>query len=259
MKTVLMRHEGARFERDVIEPWLASFADLAGVVVIRNKRERTLRRIRSEYRRSGLVGLTDVVAFRFFYKFVSAKREGEKIDRLIEETARELPPVPDDVPRITVDDPNGEPTKEFLEECDPDAAVARIKLLLDADVFTIPSAGTFVIHPGICPEYRNAHGCFWALANGEPDKVGYTLLRIDDGIDTGPIYAQSGTDFDSSADDHLYIQYKVVADNLDEIATALEGAVHGEREPMDTRGRESDVWGQPRLSAYLRWKRRARR
>ena len=41
------------------------------------------------------------------------------------------------------------------------------------------SLGTFVMHPGICPEYRNAHGCFWALANRDLARVGMTLLRAD--------------------------------------------------------------------------------
>ena len=44
------------------------------------------------------------------------------------------------------------------------------------------------MHPGICPEYRNAHGCFWALANRDLNKVGMTLLRIDKGVDTGPTF-----------------------------------------------------------------------
>lgn len=259
MKTVLMCHKGSRFEREVIEPWLASISDLVGVVVIRNKRERKIARIRREFRRSGLLGLADVVAFRLYYRTRLADQEGEKIDDLIESAGNEYSPISDDVPRITVDDPNDEPTKAFLREHEPDAAIARIKLLLDADVFSIPTAGTYVIHPGICPEYRNAHGCFWALANGEPEKVGYTFLCIDEGVDTGPIYAQGGTEFDPVEDGHLYIQYKVVADNLNDIASALDGVVSGDREPLDVSGRESDVWGQPQLTDHLQWKRRAKR
>lgn len=259
MRTVLMRHEESRFEREVIEPWLASVSDLAGVVIIRNKRKRTFTRIQRELSRSGILGLADVIAFRLYYQARLADREGEKIECLIESAGSEFPPVPQNVPRITVDDPNAEPTKSFLREHGPDAAIARIKLLLDTEVFSIPNAGTYVIHPGICPEYRNAHGCFWALANGELNKVGYTFLRIDEGVDTGPIYSQGGTEFDPVKDGHLYIQYKVVADNLDEIANALEGAISGDRAPLDVSGRESDVWGQPRLTDYLQWKRRAKK
>ncbi|NHX41499.1 MULTISPECIES: formyltransferase family protein [Haloarcula] len=254
-----MRHEDSRFEEEVIGPWLASVSDLVGVVIIRNKCERTVARARRELHRSGVLGFADVLSFRLYYRIRLAEQESKKIDRLIESASAEYSAVPDDVPRITVDDPNDEPTKEFLREINPDAAVARIKLLLDADVFSIPNAGTYVIHPGICPEYRNAHGCFWALANGEPEKVGYTFLRIDEGIDTGPIIAQGGTEFDPSEDGHLYIQYKVVADNLDEIGGALKHAVESNCDSLDVTGRESDVWGQPRLSAYLRWKRQARR
>ena len=68
----------------------------------------------------------------------------------------------------------------------PDLVIARCKTLLNERIFTIPRLGTYVMHPGICPEYRNAHGCFWAMATGDHANVGMTLLRIDKGVDTGP-------------------------------------------------------------------------
>jgi len=43
-------------------------------------------------------------------------------------------------------------------------------------------SAAFVLHPGICPEYRNAHGCFWALVNRDLARVGVTLLRADRGV-----------------------------------------------------------------------------
>ena len=66
--------------------------------------------------------------------------------------------------------------------------VARCKRILKERIFAVPRPGTYVLHPGICPEYRNAHGAFWALARRDLDKVGLTLLRIDKGVDTGPVY-----------------------------------------------------------------------
>ena len=54
---------------------------------------------------------------------------------------------------------------QLLKELAPDLMIARCKTLLKENVFSIPTHGTFVMHPGICPEYRNAHGCFWAIAN----------------------------------------------------------------------------------------------
>ena len=86
------------------------------------------------------------------------------------------------------------------------------------------SAGTFVLHPGICPEYRNAHGCFWALANRDLDRVGMTLLRVDAGIDTGPVYLHGTCDYDEVRDSHIVIQHRAVVDNLDAIGRTLHGA-----------------------------------
>ena len=54
---------------------------------------------------------------------------------------------------------------------------------------TSRDTGHSSMHPGICPEYRNSHGCFWALARRDLDHVGATLLQIDEGSDTGPVYA----------------------------------------------------------------------
>jgi hypothetical protein len=39
----------------------------------------------------------------------------------------------------------------------------------------------------------------------------------------------------------------------------LTQLARGRCDPISTAGRQSAVWGQPRLSAYLAWKRRARR
>ncbi len=70
------------------------------------------------------------------------------------------PPLPASVPVHETSDPNYEATRRFLESVAPDLALARCKSLLRKEIFEIPPDGTIVLHPGICPEYRNAHGCF---------------------------------------------------------------------------------------------------
>jgi methionyl-tRNA formyltransferase len=120
--------------------------------------------------------------------------------------------------------------------------------------------GTFVLHPGICPEYRNAHGCFWALTRRDFERVGMTLLRVDPGIDTGPIFLHGTYDFDEVEESHSVIQYRTVTENLDAIADILTALCRGEQvPPVAVEGRASAVWGQPQLTAYLRWKWQARR
>ncbi|MGA7439404.1 MAG: formyl transferase, partial [Luteibacter sp.] len=113
------------------------------------------------------------------------------------------------------------------------------------------------MHPGICPEYRNAHGCFWALAERDLDRVGLTLLRIDAGVDTGPIYGYFTYAFDETRESHMRVQYRMVLENLDALAQRIRDIVAGDALPVDVTGRPSGVWGQPWLSRYLRWKRAA--
>jgi methionyl-tRNA formyltransferase len=49
--------------------------------------------------------------------------------------------------------------------------------------------GTINVHHGAVPDYRGGPPVFWELADGE-DTVGFTIHRIDAGIDTGPVLAQ---------------------------------------------------------------------
>jgi methionyl-tRNA formyltransferase len=95
--------------------------------------------------------------------------------------------------------------------------------------------------------------------NRDLDRVGMTLLKIDKGIDTGPVYLHAGCTIDEIAESHIVIQYRVVTENLERIAATLIDLCNGKPvEPIPTAGRKSAVWGQPRLTDYLRWKKAAR-
>ena len=74
------------------------------------------------------------------------------------------------------------------------------------------------------------------------------------------MFLQAGCGFDEVRESHIVIQHRVVVENLDAIERILIAICRGDdvaRIPTD--GRRSAVWGQPRLTHYLRWKRAARR
>ena len=172
---------------------------------------------------------------------------------------RRYPADLDAIPHVIVTSPNSDEAKTFLAQLQPDVVVARCKVILKPDVLELPRVGTFVLHPGICPEYRNAHGCFWALVNRDLDRVGMTLLKADPGVDTGPVYLQASYPFDEVRESHVVIQHRVVTENLDAIGQILLALCRGEKvDVVETSGRRSATWGQPRLTEYLRWKRAAR-
>jgi hypothetical protein len=257
VRAALICSESSPFNRRVMPARLASFADLVGIVVIRDRPRSLWRRVRSEWRRSRL-RLLDVLAFRLVYRLRWAKKDRRWIaDRVAAELRASA--FPDDVAVHETFDPNTPETRRFLESLALDFAVAACKTLLRPEIFNVPAHGTFVVHPGICPEYRNAHGCFWALSRRDLDRVGATLLRIDEGVDTGPVFGYYRPAYDELRESHVVIQLRSVYDHFDRIAADLGRVCRGEASPVDVSGRPSAAWGQPRLTDYLRWRRAARR
>ena len=232
---------------------------LAGIVEIRDGGRQKLRALRRERARSGTLGMLDAIAYRALARLRYQRADREWLDREIERLRRRYPASLDNVPRLTVTDPNSDASREFITAMKPDLIIARCKFILKPSIFTLATHGSFALHPGICPEYRNAHGCFWALANRDLDRVGMTVVKIDRGVDTGPALLHATCAFDEVRESHTRIQYRVVTENLDRIAAVLIAATQGKVQPIDTSSRASAAWGQPRLSTYLRWKRQARR
>lgn len=238
--------------------WLASWTELAAVIVVREPPARLRRRVRRELARVGLLRFLDVLAFRVYQRLVLSAKDRSAEQETLERLERRFPTLPASTRIVETGSPNSAEVESLLREIRPTFMVARCKTILRKAIFTAPSHGTFVMHPGICPEYRNAHGCFWALARRDMERVGMTLLRVDAGVDTGAVYGYFTCDFDERRESHSVIQDRVVFDNLDALRDALQRILAGTAQPVDTAGRASSTWGQPWLSSYARWKRRAR-
>jgi len=259
VRTVIICHADDPLNRHSLARWLASFSDYRGAVVIAERGRRGRQRIRRELQRVGLLRFFDVLAFRLYYRIFLAAADRKWEQERMDELSRRYPPIQPPPPECLTESPNSAEAQRFIQLAQPDIAIARCKTLLAERIFTIPRIGTFVMHPGICPEYRNSHGCFWALARRDLDRVGMTLLRIDKGVDTGPVYGYFRCEYDERRESHIVIQNRTVFDNLDAIRDTLLRIGAELAQPVDTGGRESRSWGQPWLTAYLEWKRAARR
>jgi hypothetical protein len=259
MRTLLICHADDLLTRESMSRWLASFSVLAGVVVIHEPPGRMKKRIQRELQRIGRWRFLDVIAWRLYHRLRLARRERQWEHDTLARLRQQFAAMADDTPILDVESPNSEACRNFIAAARPDLVIARCKTLLKPEIFSLARQGTWVMHPGICPEYRNAHGCFWALANGDDGKVGMTLLRIDEGIDTGPVYGYFSYPIDPRRDTPGMINHRVILDNLDALRDKLQQIVAGTAMPIDTRGRPSAEWGQPWLSRYLRWQWRVRK
>jgi hypothetical protein len=259
LRTALICHHDAPIHSDGMARWMASWSSLTGIVVIEEPPGVMRRRIRREIRRVGALRFLDVMAMRAFYRARLASADQQWLDARLADLREQYEPVPATTRTVRVGSPNSKEGEELLRQAAPDIVIALCKNILAERIFTIPTRGTYVLHPGICPEYRNAHGCFWALAHDDMEKVGMSLVRIDEGIDTGPIFGYFDARFDEVKESHIVIQHRTVLDNLDAIRDRLLAIAAGTAKPVPVNGRPSHEWGQPWLTAYRRWKRHARR
>jgi methionyl-tRNA formyltransferase len=232
---------------------------LAAVIIVREPRTVLWARLRREIRRVGLLGILDVLAFRLYYRFTLANVDDAWTKITLQELVKRYDQIPASTQVFETSSPNSPESLKVLQMVQPDLILARCKNIFRKEVFRSASLGTFVMHPGICPEYRNAHGCFWALTRRDLGNVGMTLLRIDEGVDTGPVYGYYRCRYDETRESHLVIQDRVVFDNLEELKVKFNEISTGAAQIVNTSSRESRAWGQPRLTSYLQWKRRVSR
>jgi methionyl-tRNA formyltransferase len=61
--------------------------------------------------------------------------------------------------------------------------------IIPKSIIDIPMHGILNVHASLLPKYRGAAPIQWAIANGEHE-TGITIMRIDEGLDTGDIVLQ---------------------------------------------------------------------
>jgi methionyl-tRNA formyltransferase len=124
--------------------------------------------------------------------------------------------------------------------------------VLSKKTFTLPRLGMLVFHPGVTPEYRGPHSAFWAAMNNEFWGIGWSLLRVDEGIDTGPVLAQGTcTVVDPLHESHIMMQHKSHVEGTKHVADVLRRLERGEQPKVEMIDRRSTNYTHPGLTDYL--------
>ena len=84
--------------------------------------------------------------------------------------------------------------RDFVAEIKPDAIVIiAYGQIIPRRLLDIPRLGWLNLHGSLLPKYRGAAPIAWAIINGER-KTGLTTMRLDPGLDTGPILMRRETE-----------------------------------------------------------------
>ncbi|RMG30828.1 MAG: formyl transferase [Gammaproteobacteria bacterium] len=116
----------------------------------------------------------------------------------------------------------------LADRLQPDLIAVFGTSLIRGPLLTRGRLGMVNLHGGISPWYRGADCTFWALYNGEPERVGCTLHFIDPGIDSGDLIAHVHPEV-RPGDTELELFWRGVRASADVYAELLERLAQGER------------------------------
>jgi len=102
----------------------------------------------------------------------------------------------EDVPVMQPARPSDPAFVERLRALAPDVGVVvAYGHILKPDLLALPRLGMINVHPSLLPELRGAAPVEWAILNGLK-QTGVTIMRMDEGLDSGPILLQIPHDID---------------------------------------------------------------
>jgi methionyl-tRNA formyltransferase len=101
--------------------------------------------------------------------------------------------------------------------------------LLPPDILDLPRYGCLNVHTSLLPKYRGAAPIQWAVANGDTE-TGVTLMKMDAGLDTGPIVAQRRTPIQPT-DDSATLHDRLARLGAELLLATLSDHVAGKIQP----------------------------
>lgn len=202
--------------------------------------------LRRRARRLGWATVAGQVAFvlyaRLTRRFAAARR-----DAILREHG--LSRVPASVGVTRVDDANSAEVLELLRSLDPGVVVVNGTRILSEEILACVEAPFVNMHAGITPMYRGVHGCYWALASGDPAHAGVTVHVVDAGVDTGGVIAQA-TVRPSPEDSYHTYPFLQIAAGLPLLERAVRDALEGRLRTTDVEG-ESRLYHHPTIWRYV--------
>lgn len=108
---------------------------------------------------------------------------------------------------------------------------AQYGLLVPKHILDTPTHGILNVHTSLLPKYRGASPIQSALIHGETE-TGVTIMKMDVGLDTGPILTQHTTQIDP-VDTYPILDQKLANIAAEALPETLKGYIAGSISPQD--------------------------
>jgi methionyl-tRNA formyltransferase len=108
--------------------------------------------------------------------------------------------------------------------------VAAYGQILPPPILELPRFGCVNVHASLLPKYRGAAPIQWAILNDEPE-TGVTIMKMDAGLDTGPMLTQTRTPI-AAEDDAQTLHDRLAALGADLLLRTIPDFVAGRITPQ---------------------------
>jgi len=250
---------------ELIVHWLANHSNLTGVVWTSSAEwgktvSGQLQFAKKRLNRFGLLKTVDETLYYLLAKNI-LKPTGERCQsRLWSAYVREYGWAEWKGNAIRTGDVNSREVIRFVRSCSPDLIMSMcINEFFRREIRQIPRLGAFLWHEGLVPEYKGLYSPFWAIHNGEPEMLGYTVLRMNERYDEGEVFLQGRVaGVDPQTDSPAYIGHKAILDSLPAVARMFAELENDNASPTSTDGRVPGCYTYPGLSDWIRFRTRLR-
>jgi len=245
---------------DMLVDWLDERTEVVGAIWLDPEEWRRSLRGRLDFarrrlQRQGLRKTLDEIAFFLYYHARLGRAEEQVLDeRVIAPYRKEHGERRWAGDSIAASDVNSPEVIAWLRDRKPDLAFAMcVNNYFGDELRGLFEHGVFLWHEGFTPEYRGLYSPFWAVANADFDRIGYTLLRMNDTYDAGEVFVQGrATEVDPFRDYHAFLGHKAIADSLPAVERFLGELETGAARPIDRTGADSNYYTYPGLSDFIR-------
>lgn len=210
-----------------------------------NRKEFFKKRIK----RLGLIQVVGQILFRILcvpFLKIEAKKRIEMIEQIEGKGDKEIP----EKVKKRVASVNDLETIAFLKKRQPDVIIVSGTRIISEQVLQCTQAKFINIHSGITPQYRGAHGGYWALFNKDSIHCGVTLHYLDKGIDTGNVIAQKPIHI-TKQDNFITYPYLQIAAGLPLLKSYLLGEKNSKIESSHLKKITGKVYYHPTLITYI--------
>lgn len=192
---------------------------------------------------------------RIYYKILNAKKDKLIFKRIYNEDEIISLLKKHEYKSFQTDDYAHPETLKFIQSLAPDLLLVHTGYWVGKKVRNIVQGKVIGGHPGMTPDYRGVHSPFWAIYNGEPEKVGYTVFWLDGGVDTGDILHQARIPIEKG-DSYFTLSWKGmvrIAENQARIIKEIEAGKEQEARKVAEVDERSN-YTHPTIFQYLKYR-----